>query len=247
MLPVCSFVVIAGFVFFLFFETFFWLWHFWRLARNCFALFALVYSALSSVDCFTFCCCCCFCCCCAESATSVCSPLDMHTLQCAGRVAGVFLFYCCCWPFATFDMAQLAFLLSLLLCLDSISLFNYWFMAILLAEVIQCQLWLLLLQGIVPCEMRCSMAFCTAIQLLFNCCFDVFPDELDACGMPNHACPCTMPSSRSFVLLPQCFAPSWVALSCLRHLIKNLISSLHYSFIRLKPLKTKTQRLWQKV
>lgn len=136
---------------------------------------------------------------------------------------------------------------SLSLCLDSISLFNYWFMAILLTEVIQCQLWLLLLQGIVPCEMRCSIAFCTAIQLLFNCCFDVSPDELDACGMPNHACPCTMPSSRSFVLLPQCFAQSWVALSSLRHLIKNLISSLHYSFIRLKPLKTKTQRLWQKV
>lgn len=105
----------------------------------------------------------------------------------------------------------------------SIALFNYWFIAILLAEVIQCQL-RRLLQGPVPSEMRCSTAFCTAIQLLFNCCFDVSPDELAyKCTVP-----CRMPSSSILCSSPTRFAQSWVALSCLRLLIKNLISSLNF-------------------
>lgn len=215
----------AHLMLFLCFLAIFWLWRFWRLARNCFALFVLVYSARCSVDCF----CCCYCCC-AESATSVCSPLDMLTLYCAGRAAGVFLLYCCYWSFATFDMAQFAFLSlsSISLSLPrfawvSIALFNYWFIAILLAEVIQCQL-RRLLQGPVPFEMWCSTAFCTAIQLLFNCCFDVSPDELAyTCTVP-----CRMPRSSILCSSPTRFAQSWVALSCLRLLINNLISSLNF-------------------
>lgn len=188
----------AHLMLFLCFLAIFWLWRFWRLARNCFALFVLVYSARCSVDCF----CCCYCCC-AESATSVCSPLDTHTLHCAGRAAGVFLLYCCYWSFATFDMAQFAFLSlsSVSLSLPnfawvSIALFNYWFIAILLAEVIQCQL---RRRDLFPPRCGAPRHF---VQR-FNCFLTVVL-MCPPTNLPTHAlCPAECHALRSFVFLPQ--------------------------------------------